>query len=572
MIAAAVKAAVKAALAVALCAFFALCGAASAATQAQAQATRAETAAAIAWQPCRLDGVERAARCGSLSRPLDPSKPDGARFELQLALLPAQARIKAPDPVFFLAGGPGQSAIALAGQVAARLAPLTRRHDIVLVDQRGTGRSAPLYCPGIDDEADSAAALRARFDPASLRPRLAACRAALERLPHGDLRQFTSAHAAADIDAVRRALGAERIDVVGVSYGTRLALEVIRPAAPTVRRAVLDGVVPPDMGLPAAASIDNQAALDAMFDACAREPACARRHPQLRAQWQSLLRSLGDGDGDGDGNGDADRAGRELRLADPLSGRATQLRLTRAGLLGLVRAPLYLPSLAAALPLAIAAASEGDFAPLAALAQALEGRRAQRIASGLHFALSCSEDVREGVPASQPSTTDRGRHSGPRDEVAADFGDDALALYRDACSGWPRATLPAGFDRIAPATMPVLLLAGGADPATPPRHARRVATALGANARLVVVETAGHGLLGAYGCVRELATRFIAADGDAEALRLRGDCAAAVPRPTAFALPAFALPDAVPAAPAAPAAAAASTAPTIPAVPASAPR
>ena len=101
---------------------------------------------AAALEPCRLQGVEVGALCGQLSRPLDPARPDGPLIDLHYAVLPALARNKKPDPVFFFAGGPGQSAIELAGLVAHLTARLSNRRDVVLVDQRGTGRSAPLLC------------------------------------------------------------------------------------------------------------------------------------------------------------------------------------------------------------------------------------------------------------------------------------------------------------------------------------------------------------------------------------------------------------------------------------------
>ncbi|MFY9512582.1 MAG: alpha/beta hydrolase, partial [Rubrivivax sp.] len=104
-------------------------------------------------QACRLAGVEHAAWCGSLQRPLDPGQPAGTQVDIHFAVLPAVARNKKPDPVFFLAGGPGQSAMDLAGQVSRLLARFSNRRDVVLVDQRGTGRSAPLRFDARDERA-----------------------------------------------------------------------------------------------------------------------------------------------------------------------------------------------------------------------------------------------------------------------------------------------------------------------------------------------------------------------------------------------------------------------------------
>lgn len=457
-----------------------------------------------ALTPCRLKGVEREALCGQLRRPLDPARPQGMQIELHFAVLPALARRKAADPVFHFAGGPGQSAIALAGPLSRRFARLSNRRDQVFVDQRGTGRSAPLLCPD-DDERAAPRPLAMQLDEAGQRQRLQACRAALQQHPHGDLRQYTTSIAMADVDAVRQALGAAQINAVGGSYGTRAVLEYMRLYPRQVRRAVLDGVVPPDMALPWAGSIDNQAALDALLAGCAREQACRSRHPALRAQWQQLLAALP----------------RTVTLAHPLTGQVETVTLTRGTVLGLVRAPLYSPALAAGLPAAIAEAAQGRFGPLVGLASALSGG-AGGLASGMHFSVVCAEDLAAPAPGD-------GAPGG-------DFGDTVAAPYREVCADWPRGTPPAGFASVPPAPAATLLLSGGADPVTPPRHGARVAEALGARARHVVVPEAGHGVL-QLACLREAAMRFIDAASDAQALAVDTACAAGVPRPPAFVPP-----------------------------------
>ena len=150
-------------------------------------------------QPCRLAGVGHEAWCGKLARPLDPAAPSGPAIDVHYAVLPAAARNKKPDPVFFFAGGPGQSAIALAGTVGRLMARVANRRDVVLIDQRGTGLSAPLAC-----ERDSPSRpLAEQADLTLYAARLVACRTALQALPHGDLRRYTTTVAMQDADAVR---------------------------------------------------------------------------------------------------------------------------------------------------------------------------------------------------------------------------------------------------------------------------------------------------------------------------------------------------------------------------------
>ena len=467
------------------------------------------SAAALAQPltPCRLRGMEHEALCGRVSRALDPQRPDGVRIDVHYAVLPALARNKKLDPVFFFAGGPGQSVIELAGPLSAMLARFGNRRDIVLIDQRGTGRSAPLLC----DADDPALPLAKQFDTTRRRERLAQCLAKLTALPHGDLRFFTTVLAAQDADAVRAALGAERINLVGASYGTRVALDYQRQFPARVRRSVLDGVAPPDMVLPRASSADNQAALEAVLAACEQDRraviGCALRYPQLRSEWQALLAGLP----------------RTVQIAHPIGGRVERIVLTRDALLGLVRAPLYSPALAAALPQALDdAARDGRFEPLAALALSLGSRRGVALATGMHFSVVCAEDLP--------------RLDGLGDAPGRDFANSFVEPYREVCATWPRGDVPSAFYSLPRAAAATLLLSGGADPATPPRHGARVAMQLGAKARHVVVAQAGHGVMG-LPCMRDVIYRFVDAESDDDALKVDATCVQAVPRPPAFAPP-----------------------------------
>ncbi len=462
--------------------------------------TAAETRPGL--KPCRLKGVETDALCGTLSRPLDPGKPDGARFDLHVAVLPALARNRKPDPVFFFAGGPGQSAIELAGTVSRLLSRVSYRRDIVLIDQRGTGRSAPLHCA----ELPASAPLAEMADPVRWRACLEQCLAQLKALPQGDLRQYTTTIAMQDADAVRRQLGAVQVNVVGGSYGTRAALEYQRQFPQAVRRVVIDGVAPPDMVLPAAMSTDAQAALAQLLAACAAQPGCQQRWPGLAADWRRLLASLP----------------REVSVMHPLTGVPQKVVLNADLVLGWVRGPLYVPALASALPLAIHEAAQGRFEPLAGLSSAMASRRGERMSEGMHFSVVCAED---GPRLSQAT-----------DAPGADFGDRMERLYRDVCAFWPRGAVPAAFYTMPPAPVATLVLSGGADPVTPPRHGERTAKALGAKARHVVVAQAGHGTIG-LPCMRDVLFRFIDAETDEAAMKVDAGCALAIPRPGAFVPP-----------------------------------
>ena len=458
-------------------------------------------ASAATLTPCRISGIETEALCGSVMRPLDPAAAAGTSIDVHYAVLPALARNKHPDPVFFFAGGPGQSAIEVAGSVTRLLARVSNRRDIVLVDQRGTGRSAPLRCPSLAPTTP----LRDSADSKHQEQRLAECREALRKLPHGDLRHYTTTVAMSDIDAVRMALGAERINLVGASYGTRAALEYMRLFPAHLRRVVIDGVAPPDMALPAAFSVDNQAALEAALRACEADRACQARYPQLRVSWAAMLAALP----------------RQVELKHPVTGAIETVRITRDTVLGMVRQPLYVPALAAALPMAVGEAALGRFDALVALGLSLAtGRHAP--AAGMHLSVICAEDL--------PRLPLRAQAPG------ADFGDSYSAFYQRVCADWPRGAVPAAFYTVDATVAATLVLSGGADPVTPTRHGARVAQALGAKARHVVVPHAGHGVMG-IGCMRDVIFRFIDAVSDEAALAVDAGCAASIPRPPVFLLP-----------------------------------
>jgi len=456
--------------------------------------------AADLLKPCRLRGVEHEALCGVIQRALDPAQTKGVQIDVHFAVLPALARNKLPDPVFFFAGGPGQSAIEIASTVGAMLGRFSNRRDIVLIDQRGVGRSAPLAC----EADDPARPLAEQFDMKRVREQQARCFDTLKALPYGDLRYFTTTIAMADADAVRAALGSDKINLIGGSYGTRAVLEYQRQFPQHVRRAVIDGVAPPDMVLPASSSPDNQAALDALFDACEKDVACSAREPRLAPGWRALLASLP----------------RSVTLAHPLTGQSESLELTRDSLLAMVRGPLYVPALAAALPVAIGEATRGRFEPLAGVAMSFGGRREAQMAAGMHFAVVCAEDY----PRLHRVT----------DKPGLDFGNAFASVYDQTCPTVARGHVPEAFYTVPPAPAATLVLSGGLDPVTPPRHGERVARALGAQAKHVVVPNAGHGVM-AIGCMRDVVYRFVAAAANDEALQVDASCVTAIPRPPMFA-------------------------------------
>ncbi len=454
-------------------------------------------AQAVTLTPCHLPGMRDAVLCGSLPRPLNPDEPQGKQIELQFAVMPSKAREKHPDPIYFLAGGPGQSAMDVIPAMQGAMSRLNNRRDLVFVDQRGTGKSAPLQC-----EKETELSLAKSMDPAQLPLRMTACRTALEKLPYGDLRYFSTTIAMQDVDAVRAALGAEQINLIGASYGTRTALEYLRLFPQRVRRMVIDGVAPASMSLTQTMADDANAALQSLFTDCAADADCAKRHPQLAAQWDAIFASLP----------------QTIAVNNPLTGAPERVTVTGPMVASMVRGPLYAPQSAAGLPQAIDEAAQGRWTPLIGLAgMSINRSGTSAMAMGMHFSVICGED-----PLRTASAATAGHFAGIMD-----------ASYTAVCAQWPRSKIDPAFYTISPSTAPVLMFSGGIDPATPPQHAIQVAKSLGDKVRHVQVPKAGHGIL-RLGCTSDMVFKFIDNKVEAEALKIDSACLANIPRPTAF--------------------------------------
>jgi len=448
--------------------------------------------------PCRVEGFAQQVQCGQIERPLNPDEPHGKQIAIHFIVLTAQDKNKAPDPIFLLAGGPGQSAINVASWIQVVFEKLQRRHDLVFVDQRGTGKSAPLECP---DENDLTGIGVIDYDV----QQLLKCKAKLEKLPYGDLRFYSTSIAMQDLDAVRAALNYPKINLIGVSYGTRAAQEYQRQFPDNVRRSILDGVVRPDEMLN---DNDLQKSLNKLFGDCKEEKRCQKAYPTLQQDWEKLLTSLP----------------KEAQLTHPRLGMTIKASVQRDDVLSWVTKVIYSPVSSAGLPHAIEEAIVGNFNPLLALSGVGSLPNPGSVALGMHYSTVCSEEYDRLVKAGSPTSDN-------------DFGDLHHLQYLKVCREWPRGMVPDGFYTIAVSKTPILLLSGGLDPVTPPWHAEEIAKALGPNARHIVLENAGHGML-QQTCLTDVATNFINARSDQDALNVDSNCVKQIPRPSVWVPPA----------------------------------
>jgi pimeloyl-ACP methyl ester carboxylesterase len=429
----------------------------------------------IALTECRLPRLAVPAQCGELTVPENRDRPDGRRITLAIAVLPANTLTPKPDPLFILAGGPGQAASHL-GPFAALLTGVRKDRDLVLVDQRGTGRSAPLECAAFKPEDGTESAFE--LDPV---PKAAAC--AKELAAKGvDAAQYTTAAWIADLDAVREALGYRKVNLWGGSYGTRVALEYLRRHPDRVRSVVLDGVAPPAMKVSLDIWPTRDAMLSAVLEACAKSPACRSAHPDLAATLAGIRDRLGP-------------AGSDVTVPDPRTGQPRPLKLGFDHVVSALQPLIYVPELQALLPEVIARAAAGDYGPLYAAAMLATGDLAEQTSAALHFSVTCAEDAPRVAAAEAQAAL-----AGVRSRALAER---VLAV----CDVWPRGKAPADATEPVKSDVPVLILSGGLDPVTPPANGTAVARTL-PNSRHVVAAGYGH-IVSAHACAPRLIAAFV---------------------------------------------------------------
>ena len=436
--------------------------------------------AALALSPCRLTHpsqlVSIEAQCGRLSVPEDPAVPGGRQLRLFVARIPAINEHGRPDPLFLLAGGPGLAATTFYTAVAPVFERVRRDRDIVLVDQRGTGASNALTCPGATDPdaPDSSAALvqQAR-----------ACLAMLAT--HANVADYTTSLAVRDLDAVRAALGYQTINLYGGSYGSRVAQHYLRRYPDHTRTVILDGVVPAPLTLGASLAMDAQGALERIFARCVAAAPCHARFGDPGSTFAAL------------------RAGLQthavpLTVPDPFTGQPRKLTFDAADLAAVVRLSSYSTEQSALLPLVLdEAQAHANFTPLAGLMLQVTHSLDDLIAYGMHNSVVCSEDV-----------ADYGVRDLDREQLAKTYmGAAQLDALEAICAIWPRGPVDADFHQPLNSTRPVLLLSGSDDPVTPPNYAAQAARGL-PNSLQVVVAGMSHGQITAP-CAARLLSRFV---------------------------------------------------------------
>jgi pimeloyl-ACP methyl ester carboxylesterase len=427
-------------------------------------------------KPCRVPGIDEELLCGQLTVFENRQTRVGRRIELNVVVLPAFDPKTKLEPVFDLAGGPGAASTDGVNFYAKYGRDYRRRHDVVLVDQRGTGKSNGLKAETREKRPQD---FLTEMYPVNYVKNL---RQILER--RADLTQYTTSIAMDDLDDVRAWLSYDRINLIGLSYGTRAALVYMRQHPERVRTVTLIGVAPTYLKMPMYHAQAAARAIDLLFQQCEQETACHQAFPQIRDDWAKVLMQL-----------ESEPARAEYAPAGK-SSRAT-VEIQRDIFTEKIRNWMYGRDSASRIPLIIHEAAKGDWTPF--LHDAVGPSIPDFIADGMYLSVTCAEDV--------PFID--------REEAAKLNAGNPFRNYRvfqqtRACDLWPQGKIPADYRDPVTSDIPVLIFSGNLDPVTPPQRGEEVAKYL-ANSRHVIIAQAGHGVNGLSdeGCVDRIVIDFM---------------------------------------------------------------
>ncbi len=455
--------------------------------------TTATLAESLGFSDCHVNGISTMVRCGVLQVPENYAEPAGRMLDLKVVIVPAVEQPGQPDPVFALAGGPGQSAVQSAALFSQSLRKANKSRDLVLMDQRGTGELSPLQCD-MDLEVIMASSMDNTY------AEVAQCLASLD----ADLGAYSTTAHIRDLEKLRVALGVDQVNLYGGSYGTRAALVYLREAPQSVRSAILDGVAPLQMRIGTEFGVDGQQALDGVFTRCEQSESCNREFPNIRQRFSQLLESL-------------DQSGQTVSFPDPATGEERTETINRNALALGMRGLLYSPRTQRLIPMLIAEGEQGNWQPFLGAAHSFAEAIADTMNPLLLFSVLCAEDFAEF-----------GTDDIAQAERDSFLGVAQVQTFIGFCSQWPRQDREWNLDPVT-SEKPVLLLSGQLDPVTPPRRAETALQTL-ENAQHIVVPNSGHIVAGA-GCMPDVIAQFIE---QASVSDLDSTCAEDVTYPSFF--------------------------------------
>jgi pimeloyl-ACP methyl ester carboxylesterase len=412
----------------------------------------------LVLKDCHLDGIKEQVKCGHLTVPENYTLKDGAQISINFAILPAIDNSDNNTPLMFLAGGPGQAAVELAAGLRIAFNEIRKTRDIILVDQRGTGKSHALECKEISVDQNVYQLIPEDFSEQEITDCIAQFT--------GDLSQYNSENAIRDFDAVRAALDHKKINIYGGSYGTRAGLVYMRMFPESLRSVVLDSVGPIEVPIGLFGQSSAQS-FNLVLEHCQQEEVCHNAYPNLADEFQQLIKRLTD---------------KPLIMAiqHPRLGTNTEFVISKSKLLGTIFQQLYSVPSRNLIPLIIHQAYLNNYMPLAGLIAMTD--EVQMVYTGLLFNITCNEDFPKITP--EMLAEDANNSFG---------GDNSQLAFKKACGIWPKYRPSEEFYQSVTANIPTLILSGELDPVTPPSNGDFSAASI-PNSHHIVVDNISHGV------------------------------------------------------------------------------
>ncbi|MFD1619113.1 alpha/beta fold hydrolase [Thalassotalea marina] len=424
----------------------------------------------LTLEDCHLDGISQQVECGKLQVPENYQYPTGDQLTINFAVLPAIDRNQNKEPIMFLAGGPGQAAVSLAGGLYQAFNEVRKTRDIILVDQRGTGKSHPLQC---EDDLE--------LDPYTYMPEAytaANVKSCIDKL-EGDLSQFNSENAIRDFDAVRAALGHEKIAIYGGSYGTRAGLVYMRLFPESLSAVVLDSVGPIEVPIGLFGK-SSERSFNMLIENCQQDTSCQQAYPNLRQQFNQLIAQL-------------EKQPVTIDIAHPTLGSKTEFLVSRAKFLSTIFTMLYGMETRSLVPLVIDQAAKGNFSPLAGvIASAGMGE----MYVGLTLNIVCNEDIPKVTPSMFTEDANNSFN-----------GNLSHFAWNTACPVWPQYRPSEDFYQPVTTDVATLIISGDLDPVTPPSNGEYSNKTL-PNSKHIIMKDSSH-TPGVSACAIKMIAEFL---------------------------------------------------------------
>lgn len=434
--------------------------------------------------------------CGYLIVAEQHGQPNSKTIRLPVAILKASGTSQEP-PLIYLQGGPGgqaDSVIAAFGDGTPQrnlpVRALLANRDIVFFDQRGAGGAQPLLsCRELNDVADQSwqNILTTEEENRLNAEALIQCR---DRLTGegNNLAAYNSAENAADVNDLRMALGYDKVDLYGISYGTRLALTVVRDFPQGVRSVILDSTYPPQIDGFVDPSVSFDRALNLVFKACDADPTCFRAFPDIKATFSKVVSQL-------------NTSPAIVQVRKPRSRQTYDVPVNGKQFVNMLFNTLYSPSYIQIMPLLISQVQRGNYEVLRVMLPYYVGRSGEN-SQGMYYSVQCND---EGPFSNLNALRKAAGTLLP--EIRDNFAVPQELVY-DVCPKWPLRKAAPIENLPVRSSIPTLILAGEYDPITPPAYGQLAARTL-SNSYFVQFSAESHGVVFNNACAVKITQDFL---------------------------------------------------------------